>query len=204
MTDVERSATRHYEDPSHGPWLHAWFDPLAAVHTVTACVRLGDLFADGDSKMLICDLDKKLKVYKGTTMLHEYALLDSPVAACLFYTDTFVVRHTLLLNPCLYAHIILVMLSSAAPHAIHRSGGRVAPVHIPQYATLQEVDVSPDRADVHGNGDMEPIKVRRVAYSTLDTLFFCLIFFLCLTGAERWMQRRHILTSCRRGTLVYS
>lgn len=70
------------------PWIHAWFDPLAAIRTVTACVRLGDLFADGDTKMLICDLNKKLKVYKGTSMINEYALLDSPVACCIFYTDT--------------------------------------------------------------------------------------------------------------------
>lgn len=112
MTEVERSVSKHYDDSS-GPWLHAWFDPLAAVHTVTGCVRLGDLFADGDCKMLICDLDKKLKVYKGTTMLHEYALLDSPVAACIFYTDTFAVR-----QPNLIARILIyvyLMALSAQP-----------------------------------------------------------------------------------------
>lgn len=89
MSDLDH--TRQQSSAMTGPWLHAWFDPLAGLHTVTSCVRLGDLFADGDSKLLICDLSKKLKVYKGTTMLHEYALLDSPVATVIFYTDTLAV-----------------------------------------------------------------------------------------------------------------
>ena len=80
---------------SAGPWLHAWYDPLASVRTVTGCVRLGDLFADGDYKLLIIDLAKKLKVYKGTSLINEYALLDSPVAACIFYTDTTMVSASL-------------------------------------------------------------------------------------------------------------
>ena len=91
MTDNDRNAGPSASSAVTSPWLHAWFDPLAAIRTVTACVRLGDLFADGDSKLLICDLNKKLKVYKGTGMINEYALLDSPVATCIFYTDTLAV-----------------------------------------------------------------------------------------------------------------
>lgn len=73
------------------PWLHAWYDPLAGLKTMTSCVRLGDLNGDGDSKLCICDIDKKLKVYKGTSLVVEYALLDAPVAMCMIYTELGVV-----------------------------------------------------------------------------------------------------------------
>jgi hypothetical protein len=88
------SPTTHHAalNTKQGPWLHAWFDPLAALRTVTSCVRLGDLFADGDSKLLICDLSKKLKIYKGTAIIAEHDLLDQPVACCIFHTDNNVVR----------------------------------------------------------------------------------------------------------------
>jgi hypothetical protein len=31
------------EKQARGPWLHAWYDPLAGIKTVTSLVRLGDL-----------------------------------------------------------------------------------------------------------------------------------------------------------------
>jgi len=72
---------------TRGPWLHAWYDPLAGIKTLTPLVRLGDLNSDGDNKLLICDIDKKLKVYKGTALIVEHALLDSPVSMCVTYTE---------------------------------------------------------------------------------------------------------------------
>lgn len=75
-----------------GPWLHAWYDPLAGIKTMTPLVRLADLNSDGDSKLLICDIDKKLKVYKGTSLIVEHALLDQPVSQCITYTDNAVPR----------------------------------------------------------------------------------------------------------------
>lgn len=38
---------------------------------------------DGDNKLLICDVDKKLKVYKGTSLIVEHALLDNPISMCI-------------------------------------------------------------------------------------------------------------------------
>jgi hypothetical protein len=70
-----------------GPWLNAWHDPIASVKAFTNCVRLADLNADGDYKLLIADADKKLKVYKGTSLNSEHALLDVPSALAVFYTD---------------------------------------------------------------------------------------------------------------------
>lgn len=70
------------------PFLHAWHDPLAGLKVHSSCVKLADLDCDGDSKLCICDLDKKLKIYKGTTLAVEYAILDTPVAMCVIYSET--------------------------------------------------------------------------------------------------------------------
>ena len=69
------------------PWLNAWYDPLAGLKTMTSCVRLGNLTGDGDSRLCICDVDKKLKVFKGTSLVADFALLDVPISMCLMYTD---------------------------------------------------------------------------------------------------------------------
>lgn len=68
-------------------WLNAFYDPLANLRTMTSNIRLADLSGDGDSKLCICDLDKKFKIFKGTAMMMEYALLDVPVAMCVTYTE---------------------------------------------------------------------------------------------------------------------
>lgn len=70
------------------PLLHAWHDPLANIHTNQSCVKLVDLNCDGDSKLCVCDYDKKLRVYKGTNMVMEYAVLDVPIAICVAYMET--------------------------------------------------------------------------------------------------------------------
>lgn len=81
------------------PLLHAWHDPLAGLKAHSNCVRLADLNCDGDSKLCICDMDKKLKIYKGTALAVEYAILDTPVAMCITYTEaTLVSRLQLQLN----------------------------------------------------------------------------------------------------------
>lgn len=70
-----------------GPWLHAWHDPVAGIKAFSCCVRLADETAEGESKLLIADGDKKLKVYKGTSLYKELALLDVPSAMAVFYSD---------------------------------------------------------------------------------------------------------------------
>src|SRR4051812_2931200 len=70
-----------------GPWLNAWHDTVANVKAFSPCVRLADLNATGEYLLLIADADKKLKVYKGTSLASEHALLDVPSALAIFYTD---------------------------------------------------------------------------------------------------------------------
>lgn len=75
------------ETPATNPWLHAWHDPLANLKTSKSCVRFADLSADGDSKLVICDASKKIKVFRGTSLDQECDLLDIPVALCVIYTE---------------------------------------------------------------------------------------------------------------------
>lgn len=69
------------------PFLHAWHDPLAGLKVHSSCIQLADLDCDGDSKLCVCDLDKKLKIYKGTSLAVEYAILDTPVAMRIIYSE---------------------------------------------------------------------------------------------------------------------
>ena len=53
------------------PWLHAWYDPIANLKIChSSCVRMADISCDGDYKLIICDYqDKRMKVYKGTSVI---------------------------------------------------------------------------------------------------------------------------------------
>ena len=68
-------------------WLHAWHDPVAGLKAFSPCVRFADLSGDGDTKMLVANADKKMKIYTNQTLLSENALLDAPVSICTFYPD---------------------------------------------------------------------------------------------------------------------
>lgn len=64
-------------------WLEAYKDPVASLYTLTQCICLSDVQADGDWKLIIADLgtgsfNMKLKVYKGEGKVH-YCVL---IAAC--------------------------------------------------------------------------------------------------------------------------
>ena len=82
-------------DSAKSPLLHAWHDPLAGIKAHSGCVRLADLNCDGDSKLCICDLEKKLKVYKGTSLVVEYAILDTPVAMCITHMEASLVKQSI-------------------------------------------------------------------------------------------------------------
>lgn len=87
---------------SRSPLLHAWHDPLAGIKTHSACVKLADLNCDGDAKLCICDYDRKMRVYKGTNLVMENPILDSPTALCITYMEATMVsrNHVLrLLSP---------------------------------------------------------------------------------------------------------
>ena len=61
--------------PGNDKWLDAYKDPVASLYTLTQCICLSDVQADGDWKLIIADLgtggfNMKLKVYKGGLSNH--------------------------------------------------------------------------------------------------------------------------------------
>ncbi|ELT99525.1 hypothetical protein CAPTEDRAFT_108485, partial [Capitella teleta] len=74
-------------------WLEAHYDPVSSLYTFTQCITMSDINADGDHKLIIADLgtgsyDMKLKVYKGTSLMTENAIIDLPTGVVTFYMDT--------------------------------------------------------------------------------------------------------------------
>lgn len=43
---------------------------------------------DGDYKLVVADAERRLKVYRNTSLISENLLLDTPVSMCVTYTDT--------------------------------------------------------------------------------------------------------------------
>jgi hypothetical protein len=41
-------------------WLNAYHDPVASLYTLTQCIALSDIQADGDWKLVIADLGNSL------------------------------------------------------------------------------------------------------------------------------------------------
>lgn len=73
-------------------WLDAHYDPVAGLNTFSSCIALADLHGDGDFKMVAGDIgsgpyNMKLKVYKGTSLMSENALLDMPTGIAAFLMD---------------------------------------------------------------------------------------------------------------------
>lgn len=49
-------------------WTSLWQDPVAGLKATSACMCLGDLKSDGDYNLVLADLKKKLRVYRGTSI----------------------------------------------------------------------------------------------------------------------------------------
>uniref|UniRef100_A0A915LDC0 Bardet-Biedl syndrome 1 N-terminal domain-containing protein n=1 Tax=Romanomermis culicivorax TaxID=13658 RepID=A0A915LDC0_ROMCU len=74
-------------------WLTAHFDPKASLNAVSTCMALADLNGDGDYKLVLADcgagsqFGMKLKVYKGSSLISENTIIDTPTAICTFFMD---------------------------------------------------------------------------------------------------------------------
>lgn len=73
-------------------WLLAKYEPDASLYTFSSCICLADLFGDGEFKLVIADLgsgtaNMKLKVYRGTAMQSEHAIVDLPAGIVAFHMD---------------------------------------------------------------------------------------------------------------------
>mmetsp|Transcript_89952 Transcript_89952/g.142135 ORF Transcript_89952/g.142135 Transcript_89952/m.142135 type:complete len:595 (-) Transcript_89952:174-1958(-) len=69
------------------PWLDAWHDPVAGMSAYSSFMCLSDLQADGDHRLIMVDLKKRIRIYKGTTISWEQKLLDVPCAVQCFYHE---------------------------------------------------------------------------------------------------------------------
>eukprot|EP00357_Protocruzia_adherens_P031936 CAMPEP_0114996454 /NCGR_PEP_ID=MMETSP0216-20121206/14318_1 /TAXON_ID=223996 /ORGANISM="Protocruzia adherens, Strain Boccale" /LENGTH=587 /DNA_ID=CAMNT_0002360657 /DNA_START=155 /DNA_END=1918 /DNA_ORIENTATION=+ len=75
------------EGSRKSPWLSAWNDPVAGLRSFSSCIRLADIKGDGDNYLIMADVSKKLRVYKGTQVLWETRFTDIPVAVAVFYPE---------------------------------------------------------------------------------------------------------------------
>ncbi|XP_014648531.1 PREDICTED: Bardet-Biedl syndrome 1 protein isoform X3 [Ceratotherium simum simum] len=93
-------------------WLDAHYDPVANIHTFSACLALADLHGDGEYKLVVGDLgpggrQPHLKVLKGPTVLTESPLPALPAAAVTFLMEQHEPRTPALAlasGPCVYVY----------------------------------------------------------------------------------------------------
>lgn len=69
------------------PWLDAWHDPVAGMSCYSSFLCLADLVADGDHRLVMVDMKKRIRMYKGTTIQWEHKLPDVPCAVQAFYHE---------------------------------------------------------------------------------------------------------------------
>ncbi|CAE7590337.1 Bbs1 [Symbiodinium pilosum] len=69
------------------PWLDAWYDPVAGMSCYSSFLCLADLAADGDHRLVMVDMKKRIRMYKGTTIQWEHKLPDVPCAVQSFYHE---------------------------------------------------------------------------------------------------------------------
>lgn len=106
-TTASKEDAKKEELKKKGPWLHAWrtcscvfifvfstnnkqttqtnktVDPVANLHAFSQCVRVADLNADGEYRLLVADADSLLKIFKGVCCLLCCLLLLFCVCCCL-------------------------------------------------------------------------------------------------------------------------
>ncbi|XP_012580584.1 PREDICTED: Bardet-Biedl syndrome 1 protein [Condylura cristata] len=109
-SDSDRRGAESNEASSK--WLDAHYDPMANIHTFSACMALADLHGDGEHKLVVGDLgpagrQPRLKVLKGPTVLSESPLPALPAAAATFLMEQHEPRTPALAiasGPCVYVY----------------------------------------------------------------------------------------------------
>mmetsp|Transcript_59051 Transcript_59051/g.104958 ORF Transcript_59051/g.104958 Transcript_59051/m.104958 type:complete len:600 (+) Transcript_59051:52-1851(+) len=81
------TGTEEVEAKKKSPWLDAWHDPVAGLSCFSAFMCLSDLTADGDHRLIMVDMKKRIRIYKGTTIQWEHKLPDVPCAVQAFYHE---------------------------------------------------------------------------------------------------------------------
>ncbi|KAM3592354.1 uncharacterized protein V6R79_017100 [Siganus canaliculatus] len=164
-------------DPSGdgGKWLDAHYDPVAGLYTFTPCVDLADLSGDGESRLVVGDLGSgssgmKLKVYRGTALMSDSALLDLPAGLVAFFMDLHEPRIPAVAvasGPCIYVYKNLrpyfkFTLPSLEVNALEQDVWRqVREGHIDPLMLKEMLESVRTKADV-------PLSVRSLRFLSLD------------------------------------
>ncbi|CAD7952783.1 unnamed protein product [Amoebophrya sp. A25] len=69
------------------PWLDAMSDPVAGMVCFSPFMCLCDLHADGNHRLILVDMQKRIRIYKGTTIQWEQKLMDVPVGVSCFFHE---------------------------------------------------------------------------------------------------------------------
>eukprot|EP00801_Mesodinium_rubrum_P000534 Mrub_00534.p1 GENE.Mrub_00534~~Mrub_00534.p1 ORF type:complete len:579 (+),score=113.35 Mrub_00534:1349-3085(+) len=64
------------------PFITLWNDNTAGLRAFSHCIYTEDLFNDSDFRLIIADINRTLRVYKGTYTVYEYNLADIPCGVC--------------------------------------------------------------------------------------------------------------------------
>uniref|UniRef100_A0A8C9LVC6 Bardet-Biedl syndrome 1 n=1 Tax=Piliocolobus tephrosceles TaxID=591936 RepID=A0A8C9LVC6_9PRIM len=97
---------------ANSKWLDAHYDPVANIHTFSACLALADLHGDGEYKLVVGDLgpggrQPRLKVLKGPLVMTESPLPALPAAAATFLMEQHEPQTPALAlasGPCVYVY----------------------------------------------------------------------------------------------------
>jgi Bardet-Biedl syndrome 1 protein len=69
------------------PWLDAFYDPVAGMVCYSQFMCLCDLHADGNNRLVLVDLEKRIRIYKSATIQWEQKLMNYPTGIICFNHD---------------------------------------------------------------------------------------------------------------------
>ena len=103
---------------------------------MSSFLRVNYLFIYRDYKLCLCDFEKKLKVFKGTSLISDYAILDVPISMRVTYTETTMVStiDILLISNLAFSYV----LHSVAENSIYCNSCWPACLHLSTTSTLQK------------------------------------------------------------------
>lgn len=69
-------------------WTIAFSDKTTGIAAVPQCLASGDVFGDGNSRILVATLDQKLICFDGARMTHNITIPDMPSSICVHYNSS--------------------------------------------------------------------------------------------------------------------
>ena len=78
----------HAISKASGPWLHAWYDPMAHLRATSMRIVTVDITNDGNHALLVVDESKRLKVFRGMNLISSHKLLDHASCLSVFYPSS--------------------------------------------------------------------------------------------------------------------